>query len=400
MNETLTFEYSAMDRGGTRTRGTVRAGSQAEALRQVRASGLQPLKISPVRPGRGRGRRVTIKDLSHFTYQFSVLMDARISIIDGLRSIAEQETNPRLREVIEDVASRIQAGHSVTDSLMPHRDLFGEVYIETLRAAERSGSLTQVLASQAEMLDREYDMRKNVRGAMMYPICVVAALTLAVTFLMIFVVPKFASMFASRGMDLPVPTRILIGASAIMRGYWPLILGLGGAAAFGLRALWRSPKGRARIDRALHRLPFMRSLLTGIAVSRFVNVLGICLRSGLSLIDALEMSGRASGRPLLQADAQKMQDQVKQGRRLAEVLLACSYLPSFTRRMLTAGEEAAELPKMCSIVGRHYDREVSHLAKNVTTVIEPIMIMGLAGIVLLVALAIFLPMWNMAALVG
>jgi type II secretory pathway component PulF len=141
-------------------------------------------------------------------------------------------------------------------------------------------------------------------------------------------------------------------------------------------------------------------VLKGMAVSRFANVLGLCLRSGLNLMESLEMAGRASGRPLMLSDAEKMIEQVNHGGRLADVFLTCGYLPAFTRRMLTAGEEAAELPRMCTVVSRHYDREVTHLTKNVTTVIEPVMIVGLAGVVLLVALAIFLPMWNMTSLIG
>ena len=141
-------------------------------------------------------------------------------------------------------------------------------------------------------------------------------------------------------------------------------------------------------------------MLRGVAISRFANVLGISLRSGLNIIDALEMSGRAAGRPLLEADAEKLRDQVNTGGRLSDVIVTCQYFPTFTRRMISAGEEAAELPKMCEIVSRNYNREVEHLAKNVTTVIEPILIVGLAGVVTIIALAIFLPMWNMASLIG
>ena len=138
----------------------------------------------------------------------------------------------------------------------------------------------------------------------------------------------------------------------------------------------------------------------GLTGAAFTSVLGVSLRSGLSLIDALETSGRASGRPLLHVEAAKLRDQVNLGRRLSDVIVTCDYLPAFAQRMMAAGEEAGELPKMCEIVARNYDREVVHLTKNVTTIIEPIMIVGLAGVVLIVALAIFLPMWNMAALIG
>ncbi len=135
-------------------------------------------------------------------------------------------------------------------------------------------------------------------------------------------------------------------------------------------------------------------------MSRFSHVLGTSLQSGLGLIDALEMAGGASGRPLLQADTQKMREQVKEGGRLTDVMLACAYLPGFARRMIAAGEETAEMPRMCEIVARHYDREVAHLTKNLPTVLEPILIVGLAGVFLIIALAIFLPMWELGALMG
>lgn len=396
----LAFQYQAIDRHGAKIKGVLRADNKNEAYRQVRASGLQPVRISSVREGRGRRKRITLKDISHLTYQFSVLMEARIPIVDGLRSIAEQENNSRLRTIIMDIAKQIEAGNSITTSLGPHREVFGDMYIEMVRSAEQSGNMTSMLASLADMLDRQYEMNKSVKGALMYPACVIGALMLAVAFLTIFIVPKFATMFATRGIDLPLPTQILVGFSSFMRNYWYLIVGAGLGGAFALKRAWRDLPTRRKIDTWLHAIPFLRDVLRGLGVSRFAHVLGLSLRSGVSMLDALEMAGSASGRPLMMQDAEKMRAQVNLGGKLADVLLTCTYLPPFTKRMLSAGEEAAELPKMCSIVARHYDREVAHLAKNVATVIEPVLIVGLAGIVLLIALAIFLPMWNMAALIG
>lgn len=366
----------------------------------MRAAGLQPVRLRAVRARESRRKKVTIKDLAQFTYQFAVLMEARIPIVEGLRSIAEQEQNPALRVLIADVADRIAGGSNVTSALSAHREILGEVYVESVRAAERSGNMIEVLTNLAEMLDRQHDMQKGVKAALMYPACVIGALGLAVVFLMLFVVPRFATMFASRGLELPMPTQVLIGISGFITSYWYVLLSGLVVAVLLARRAWRRPSSRRQLDTLLHRIPFIRDMLRGLAISRFAQVLGISLRSGLSLLDALEMAGRASARPLLLEDAEKMREQVNHGGRLADVLLTCSYVPPFTRRMLSAGEEAAELPRMCTVVSRHYDREVTHLTKNVTTVIEPIMIVGLAGIVLLVALAIFLPMWNMAALVG
>lgn len=402
MSHQLTFHYKAIDDRGARTKGAVTAESQSDAYRQITAAGLKPLRIVASRPGgmKLRSARVGAKELAHLTYQFSVLMEARIPISEGLRSIAEQEHNRRLQEVIEDVARQIEAGYSVTEALTQHRDLFGEVYIETVRAAEASGNMVKVLGRLAEMLEKRYESNKNINGAMIYPACVLIAMLLGVTFLMIVVIPRFSSLYASRGVNLPLPTRILMESSNFVRSYWPFMLAGVAGTVWAVREAWRTPATRHKMDTWLHRVPFLREVLRGLAVSRFAHVLGTSLQSGLGLIDALDMAGGSSARPLLQADTQKMREQVKEGGRLTDVMLACAYLPGFARRMIAAGEETAEMPRMCEIVARHYDREVEHLTKNLPTVIEPILIVGLAGVFLIIALAIFLPMWDMGSLMG
>ena len=205
----LVFNYRAIDRQGGRTKGTLRADDQNDDYRKIAAAGMKPIRIAVAGKKWFRGKKkVTVKELSHFTYQFSVLMQAHIPIADGLRSIGEQESNPTLRDILEDMARKIESGCTITDSINPHQEIFGEVYVETIRAAEISGNMTKVLAHLSEMMERQYETSKNVKGAIMYPLCVVIALGLAVTFLMIFVVPKFATMFASRGLELPLPTLI------------------------------------------------------------------------------------------------------------------------------------------------------------------------------------------------
>ncbi len=398
----VAFQYKAIDRQGAVSKGSVQASDRQGAYRELVSAGLKPLHIAPARGslfGKG-GKRVPVKDLAHLTYQLSVLLEARVPIVQGLEAIADQETNEFLQQVIRDVADQIATGSTVTDALTPHRALFGDVYIETVRAAEISGNMVEVLGHLAEMLERNFEMRKRVKGALMYPLCVIVALGVAVSFLMVFVVPRFAKMFAARGMELPLPTQIVIGISNVMMNYWYLVIGGSVFAVWGVRRLNRNPKSQRWLDTQLHRVPLLRDMLKGLAISRFAHVLGIAFRSGLNLIDALDMAGRASGRPLLESDTQMMKEQVNHGGRLTECMNNCDYLPGFAKRMIAAGEEAGELPRMCEIVARHYDRETDHLTKNVSTLIEPIMIAGLAGVVLVIALAIFLPMWNMAALLG
>lgn len=401
----VTFQYSAVDRAGARHSGATQAASRGEAYRKIAALGLTPVQIKAAGEAGGgllgRGsRKARPKDIAHFTYQLGVLISARIPLSEGLLSIAAQEREGQLKDVITDIAHRVQAGEQIATALEQHERVFGSVYISTIRAAERAGTMSRVLDHLSDMLERQQESRSQLRGALMYPACVVSVLLLAVTFLVAFVVPRFAGMFEKRGLELPLFTKALMGLGLSVQHYWWAYLIAIAAAVFGLRRTMGSQSGRERIDRLLHKVPYIRSILEGLAIARFTRVLGISLSSGLNLIEAIELSGKASGRPLLQADAQKMIDQVRTGGRLGEVLGTCNYLTPFTKRMLGAGDQSAELPRMCDIVARHYDRESAQLAKNIGTVIEPVLIVLIAMVVLAVALAIFLPMWDMVKLVG
>ncbi|MBN8644485.1 MAG: type II secretion system F family protein [Planctomycetes bacterium] len=399
----LSFQYWAIDSRGAKTSGVMKAPSRQDAYRRIAATGVTPTRIVAAseqaggRTGRWR-RKVSPQEVAHFTYQLSVLLEARLPVVECFRSIAEQEPNPAFRKIILEVAASVQGGRGITDALTPHRDLFGEVYLQTVRAAETSGNMIKVLAHLAEQVEEQTEMRRAVKGALMYPATVVVALTLGTGFLVTFVVPRFAEMFRGRGVALPVLTEALDVLGTSVRSWWYLYLIAFAGIFLIARAAWRGARTRALVERGLHRVPLLGSILTGLAVGRFASVFGLCLSSGLGLLDTLEMAGKASGRPMLREDVALMIRQVKAGGRLGEVLQQCSYLPGFVKQLFRAGEESAELTRMCQIVSRHYVRETKHLVKNASTVLEPILIALLTGVVLMVALAIFLPMWNMMSL--
>lgn len=395
------FQYTAVRRDGARVQGVESGPDRAAVYRKLAAGGLTPVTIRRRSRGVMRpGRRIGGRDIAHFTYQLSVLVGARIPISDGLRTIGEQEPNPRFRAVIMEIASGIDAGRPIAENLGAHREVFGDVFIEAVHAAERTGNLTKVLEFLAESMERTEEARAQLRSALMYPVVVVSFLGLATLFLVAFVVPKFATMFAARGVDLPLLTEALMLVGVSLKGYWWAWLASLVGVAWGLRGAWRWPRGRLAIDRLLHRAPYVRRILVGAATARFSRILGLCLSSGLGLVEALELGGRASGRPMLAADAASMMAQVRSGGRLKDAMERCGYLPAFARRMLCAGEESAELPRMCAVVARQYDRETGSLTKNIATVVEPVMVVGIALVVLVVALAIFLPMWDMVTLLG
>jgi len=393
------FKFRAVDAGGGRQTGVARAPDKIEAFRKITAQGLTPISIRPVRAARvGARGRIRASHVAQFTYELSVLIGARITISDGLLSIAEQEPNERFKSIILDIAGRIESGQQIAESIGAHERVFGPVYIETVRAAEKTGNTIKVLEHLSQMLERQQEMASQVRGAFMYPIVVSTALVVGVSFLLGFVVPKFGAMFAERGVPLPVPTRALIAVGHSVHMFWWIYGLVIFGTVIGVRRAWRTTVGRNTIDALMHRVPLLRKILVASAIARFTRVLGLSVSSGVGLIEAIEMAGRASGRPMLQRDARRMVEQVRSGGRLRDALATCTYLTPLARRMIGAGEEAAELSQMCETAARHHEHQAKALAKNIGTVIEPVLVVAIAAVVLMIALAIFLPMWNMMSL--
>ncbi len=394
------FEYVALDKKGVKCKGVARAATEVDAFRQVSAAGLTPVTIKPAKIKLGRRRSVKAKEIAHFTYQLSVLISARVPIGEGLRAIGDQEPAGKFRDVIMSIAARIEAGGRIADAMAEHTAIFGEMYVQTVRAAEQSGNMIKVLEYLSEILERQIETRQAVRGALMYPICVISVLALAVFFLVGFVIPRFARMYEQKKLDLPIFTKIMVAFGDSVQNYWWLYAAVFVGTVFSIKTAWKRPGGRLVIEKLLHKIPFLNQILVGMSVARFARIFGLSLSSGLSLIDALQMAGKSAGRPMLMMDVEKMVAQVKSGGRLSNVLLVCDYLPGFAKRMLISGEESAELTRMCNVIARHFERDTTSLTKNLSTVIEPILIVLIAGVVLVVALAIFLPMWNMVKLLS
>ncbi|MCE7973629.1 MAG: type II secretion system F family protein, partial [Leptolyngbya sp. PLA1] len=344
--------------------------------------------------------RVSAADVAQFTRQLGVLLGAKFTLSEALASLAEQEDHPRLRTVLTSLAGSVQAGRPLAQSLGDHPSVFGTIYVASVRAAEESGNLTKVLGFLSAMLDRDHETRRQVRGALMYPACVVSTLIIAVGFLVIFVVPKFAAMFAKRGVELPLLTRALVAVGESVQSYWWLYMLLAGAGLFAARAAMRRERVRASLEGLLLRVPVLGPIVRGRAVARFARVLGVCLGSGLGLVQSLQMAGASSGSRRMSSLASELAASVESGSPLHPLLTRSSYVPKLAKRLLSAGEQSAELPRMCAVVADHFDAESGHLTKQLGTIIEPVLVVAIASAVLVVALAIFLPMWDLVTLAG
>ncbi len=396
----MSYQYKALDPAGNRTRGFIKATDEQDAFRRVKAQGLTPTRISK-KVERGPTfsfQAIKTVDVVNLTRELAVLVEARIPLDRGLVSIAEGDCKPEMRNMLLDMATMIESGMPMTAALEKYRHVFGDVFIETVHAAEKSGSLVEVMNHLAELLERQLETQQQLKRAMAYPIIVLSVVFVAVTVIIVFVVPKFGAIFESQGATLPITTRVVQAIGDSVRAYWWAYVGAIFGSATTLVLMWRSPIGRLKLENVLLHTPYVRKIILAVTAGRFARVVGIGLQSGLDIIEAVQMGSRATGRPAFVNDCAAMIEQLKGGEALSNVLRSTNYLPSFARRMLGSGKDSADVARSCDIVARYYDREASHLTKNVNTIIEPIMTVAMAGIVLLVALSVFLPMWGMVRL--
>ncbi|MDF1808628.1 MAG: type II secretion system F family protein [Phycisphaerales bacterium] len=395
-----TFKYRAINDSGARKSGKIDAVSEQSAINLLTEQGLVPLSLkeSSASIFSARKGKVTKQEVATLTREMNVLVEASIPIARGLMSIGEHEKNPVLRDMVIDIASMIESGEKITVAFSKYENVFGDVYIETLRSAEKTGKIGPVTSHLADMLERNIETGQQIKRALSYPIIVICFVTLAMGVIVIFVVPKFAVIFEANGVELPITTRVIRSMGASLTQYWWMYFGLAVAAAIALRKSWKNPVGRFRIEIFLHKLPYIGSMFTAVTTARFSRVMGIGLESGIEVIEAIEIAGSSTGRPVFQDECVRMCDRMRTGEALPDVINSATGLPNFARRLFGSGKDATELARAGKIIARHYDRQSDHLAKNINTIIEPMITIAMAGVVLLVALSVFLPMWQMISI--
>ncbi|MDX2133026.1 MAG: type II secretion system F family protein [Planctomycetota bacterium] len=394
------YDYTATDGAGVSRRGCLLATDEPDAYRRIVGGGLTPLEI---RERRERAPlfsapRVKLTDVVGLTRELAVLTEARIPLDRGLASIAEDAGRGPLTDIVRAMAAAIESGQPLTDALEKHRAIFGDVYVETIRAGEKSGNLAAVMTHLADLLERQLEVRQQVRRALAYPLIVIGVVAIAVGVIVVLVVPKFAETFAAQQAQLPLATRVLQAVGQGAQASWAELVAAAAFAVVGVTVAWMRPWGRAAFERVFLRVPYLRDVIIAITAGRFARVLAISLTSGLDLVESVRIGGRATGRPLFAQECQAIAERLRTGEPFVEAIRGSAYLPSFAVRMLGAGKDSRELARSCEVVARYYDRDASHLTKNVSTIIEPLITVALAAIVLLVALAVFLPMWKVASI--
>ena len=398
---TRRFNYKALDENGKTVRSMFNAMNEEEVFTHVSSLGLIVLEVREGKRREGfsvRNDRITHQDISMLTREMSALLEANIPLSRGLLSIGEHEKNKKLRDMVVDIASMIEAGEKITSAFSKYKSVFGEVYIETLRSAEKSGRMASVTEHLADMLERNAELRQQVRRAMSYPLIVVSFVGLALGVIVVFVVPRFAKIFESNGVDLPLTTMVVRTIGDSVMAYWWAYLAVVLVVVFGLVNSWKNETGRYCMEVILHKTPFIGKVLTAVTTARFTSVMSIGLESGIEVIEAIEIAGMATGRPVFQKECAAMCIEMRNGSSLEDVINNSHSLPNFARRLIGSGKDSDELSRAGRIVSRHYDRMSDHLTQNINTVIEPMITIAMAGIVLLIALSVFLPMWQMISI--
>lgn len=400
------FAYTAVNAAGSSVRGVIEAENQDLAADALSGRGLVPLSMQEQAAAGGVVGRlnellaaVSIKDLIIFTKQFRTMFVAGVSLTDAFRIMEEQAENPRLKTTVRRLADRLRGGASLHEAFSEHPKVFPPLYRNMIRAGELSGALGDVLERLTYLLEHELKIRTDIKSAMRYPTMVILFLIAAFVVLLTFVIPQFEAVFNAAKVDLPMPTRVCIGLSRFLLGHWPELLGGAAGLYFALRALLRSERGLLLRDKLLLRLPLIGPVNVKATMSRFANIFAILQASGVTMLEAFDILAETIGNRAIMAEFRDLKERVQEGRGIAAPLKGARHFTPMVVSMVAIGEETGRLDDMLREVTKHYDVEVEHAVARLAEGIGPMLVLGLAVVVGFFALAIYMPMWDMAKVI-
>jgi MSHA biogenesis protein MshG len=405
------FSYKGRSADGKLVSGTAPGESIEQVAQRLLGTGVTPLEISPQgavassldleKLGRKIGLgRVTTADLVMFSRQMYTITRAGIPLLRGLRGLVASTHNAQLRETLEDILESLEGGRDLASSFARHPDIFPRLYVSIVSVGEATGTLDKSFQRLTDYMAQEKDMRDRVKGAMRYPIIVVITIVLAMLFLSTFVIPKFAPVFAQLKGELPMPTRILLGTSAVVRDYWMHAMGVIALIMFGVRQWLRTPGGRMRWDKFKLDVPVMGKLMYEATLSRINRSMAISLSAGMPMTQTLAVIARSSGNVFMSEKIHMLSTNVERGESLHRAASASGLFSPLVLQMIAIGEETGALPELLDEAAGYYEREVDHALKNLSSSIEPMLIVGVGGMVLVLALGIFMPLWEVISKAG
>ncbi len=395
------FKYNAMDSIGRTTTGTLEAESMDVVRNRLSELRYHVLSIAESRKRRGFAewfnslQRVKLRELVLFSRQFATMIDAGLSVVKCLDILQQQCKDPKLKDVIAQTKHDVASGASLTDAIGKHPRVFSSLYVNMIRSAEAGGILDKVLDRLATFLEKEQEMRGKIKSAMMYPTVVLMFAGLMLLALMVGVLPKFKTIFESMNLELPFATRALLGLSGFMTSYWYVGLAMMAGAIVAYKLYARTERGHYQIDLIKLKLPVMGDLITKTAISRFARTFGTLIASGVPVLRALEIVAETTGNVVVSQTINQTRASVKEGEKISTPLLGSKIFPVMVVQMIGVGEETGRLDSMLVKVSDFYDQEVDSTLKGLTSLIEPIMIVGLGAIVGFIAVSVISPIYQL-----
>lgn len=396
------FKYKIRDKHGRPSTGSIEGESRESVAGHFKQMGYMPIMIEEVKPGiknfnpfQKFFNRVSPEELIVFTRQLMTLQRAGVAILVSLGSITEQIVNPYFKRVIEEIAGDIESGKSFSDSISRFPSIFSDIYVNMIRSGEAAGILDDVLDRLATLMEHEQDMRMRVKQAIRYPLLVIIVISIAFPLLVMFILPKFSALFARFNTELPLPTKILLGVHFMLSHYWPFIIAAIVAGIIGFRRFINTSSGRYKWDGVKLKIPVFGPLFLKISLSRFSRMTALLLASGIPILNTFEIIKNSLGNMVIADSIDNIIIGIGEGKGIAEPMKLTGLFPGIVVQMVKIGEETGKINELLLKVSDYYDAQVDYTVKNLTVLIEPILIFTLGMMVLLMALAIFMPMWNL-----
>jgi type IV pilus assembly protein PilC len=392
------FTYTARALNGDLRTATIDAPSRDEVIAQLRRQRLNVVKIDEAAQAANKkkgGGRISMRDIVIFTRQFSTMINAGLPLVQALDILAKQSENKALKDVTRAVVFDVESGHTVADALKKHPKAFSDLYVNMVAAGEAGGILDTILMRLATFMEKNDALVRKVKGAMIYPGVIMSVAAIAITVLLLFVIPVFETMFGSVGVALPLPTRIVIGMSRFLKGYWWAIgAGIAGGS-YMLKNYYKTSAGQLNIDKLMLKMPVLGDVLRKSAVSRFTRTLGTLISSGVSILDGLEITAKTAGNRVIQDAIMASRASIAGGDTISAPLQKSAVFPPMVISMIAVGEQTGGLDEMLSKIADFYDEEVDAAVGNLLSMLEPIMIVFLGVVVGGMVVAMYLPIFDM-----
>jgi type IV pilus assembly protein PilC len=400
------YAYRVRTKEGRVLTGKMDADGEAAVASRLRSQGMIPVQISKESKASLKmeisilPKKVKLKDLAVFARQFATMINAGLSLLRTINILADQTENPTLKNAIGDMRDDVERGSSLSASMSKHPKIFSGLFVAMVRAGETGGQLDTVLTRVADNFEADYKLRQKVKAAMTYPVVVAGIAVLLVTVMLLFIVPTFAEMFKGLGGELPLPTQILLTLSQAAKWLVPLLVVLAIAGFIAYKRLRKSnAQFRLRADRLKLKIPIFGDLFQKIALSRFARTLALLLRAGVPVLQALDIVAETTGNEVLTRATHDVKDSVRSGETMAGPLERHGVFPPMVVQMISVGEDTGAIDAMLDKVSDFYDQEVESTTESLTSLIEPIMIAVLGGIVGAMIIALYMPMFKIFELV-